>query len=133
MPLLNTMVTQQREIHTQTQVQEYERKSTLNRRVIIETTLRIYVPKNLDADSTLQNISTMLHGHSKSVTLLSQNEDIAMLDLPCLLLAHSPSIHTMSTRVYLGIQSLNLSIFQTKDRFRNQVHPRRVLKHTQGT
>ena len=51
-------------------------------------------------------------------------------DPPGLFLADSPSIHTMSTRVYLGIQSLNLSIFQTKARFRNQVHPRRVLKNT---
>ena len=51
-------------------------------------------------------------------------------DPPGLFFAHSPSIHTMSTRVYLGIQSLNLFIFQTKARFRNQVHPRRVLKNT---
>ena len=84
----------------------------MSRRVIIETTLRMYVPKNLDADSTLRNISTTPHGHSKSVTLLSQDEDTATLDLP-LLLAHSPSIHTMSTRVYLVILSLNLLIFQT--------------------
>ena len=56
-PPLNTMVIQQREIHTQTQVQEYERKSTMSRRVINETTLRIYVPRNPDAVSMLQNIT----------------------------------------------------------------------------
>ena len=76
-PPLNTMVIQQREIHTQTQVQEYERKSTMSRRVTNETTLRIYVPRNPDADSMLRNISTTLPGYSKSATLLSQHEATA--------------------------------------------------------
>ena len=33
--------------------------------------------------------------------MLSQDETTALLDPTCLFLAHSPSIHTMSTRVYL--------------------------------
>ena len=115
-PPLNTVVTQQREIHTQTQVQEYERKSTMSRRVINETTLRIYVPRNPDAVSTLRNISTTSPSHSKSATLLSQDEAIATLGLPRFLLAHSPSIHTMPTQV---IFCLNLLIFQSKVLYRD--------------
>ena len=52
-PPLNPVIIQQGLIHTQTQVQAYERKSLMSRRVINETTLRIYVPRNPDADSTL--------------------------------------------------------------------------------
>ena len=44
---LNTMVIQQEEIHTQTEVQVYERKNTMSRRVIDQTTLRIYVRQHL--------------------------------------------------------------------------------------
>ena len=72
----------------------------MSRRVINETTLRIYVPRNPDAVWMLRNISTSSPGHSKSATLLSQDETIATLGLPRLLLAHQPSIHTMPTRVY---------------------------------
>ena len=60
-----------------------------------------YVPRNSNADSTLRINFTALPGHFNSATVLSQDETIAMLDPPCLFLAHSPSIHTMSTRVYL--------------------------------
>ena len=63
MPPLNSVVIQQGQIHTQTQVQEYECKSTMSRRVINETTLRIYVPKNPDADLTLRTSSTRSLGH----------------------------------------------------------------------
>ena len=44
---LNTMVIQQEEMHTQTEVHVYERKNTMSRRVIDETTLRIYVRQHL--------------------------------------------------------------------------------------
>ena len=100
-PPLNSVVIQQGQIHTQTQVQEYERKSTMSRRVINETTLRIYVPRNPDEDSTLRINPTTPPGHFNSATLLSQDETTAMLGPPCLFTAHSPSIHMMSTRVYL--------------------------------
>ena len=44
---LNTMETQQEEIYTQTEVQTYERKDTISRKVIDETTLRIYFPQDM--------------------------------------------------------------------------------------
>ena len=44
---LNTMVIRQEEIHTQTEVQIDERKNTMSRRVIDETTLRIYLRQHL--------------------------------------------------------------------------------------
>ena len=44
---LNTMVIRQEEIHTQSEVQVYERKNTMSWRVIDETTLRIYVRQHL--------------------------------------------------------------------------------------
>ena len=39
---LNTMVFQSEEIHTYPEVQAYERKNTISKRVVDETTLRIY-------------------------------------------------------------------------------------------
>ena len=44
---LNTMETQQEEVYTQTEVQTYERKDTISRKVIDETTLRIYFPQDM--------------------------------------------------------------------------------------
>ena len=70
-----------------------------------------YVPRNSNADSTLRINFTALPGHFNSATVLSQDETIAMLDPPCLFLAHLPSILTMSTWLTF---CLNLLIFQTK-------------------
>ena len=63
-PPLFSVIIQQGWIHTQTQVQEYERKSTMSRKVINEATLRIQIPRNSVADSTLQINSTMFRINS---------------------------------------------------------------------
>ena len=87
-PPLNSVVIQQGQIQTQTQVQEYEQKNTMSRKVINETTLRIYVPRNPDADQTfqinpmtspahLQTGSTMLPGPFHSDSLHSMDEAFA--------------------------------------------------------
>ena len=79
MPPLNPVVIQQGQVPSQTQVQEYERKSLMSRKVINETTLRIGVPRNPNADPMIQNISSTSPGHSNSATLLSQDETAANL------------------------------------------------------
>ena len=58
----------------------------MSRRVINKTTLRIYVPRNPDADSMLQINPTTLPGHFNSATLHSQDKT-AMLGPTCLFLA----------------------------------------------
>ena len=73
-PPLNSVIIQQGRIHTQTQVQEYERKSTMSRKVINETTLRIQIPRKSIADSTLRINSTASPGHFNSATVFSQDE-----------------------------------------------------------
>ena len=83
----------------------YERKSTMSRRVIDETTLRIYVPKHVgtvDTNSTIQtNAATSAvvtsPGHFHQDTLLSQTkatDSTGPLRCPA---AHSPLIYTMIT------------------------------------
>ena len=72
-PPLNPMGLQQGQIHTQTQVQEYERKSTMSRKVLNEATLRIQIPRNSIADSTLRINSTTSFGHFNSATVRSQD------------------------------------------------------------
>ena len=52
------METQQEEIYTQTEVQTYERKNTISRKVIDETTLRIYFPRHVDTVDTISTIQT---------------------------------------------------------------------------
>ena len=50
MPLTNQVVSQQDQVHIQTQIQEYEQKDAMSTRVIDETTLRIYLPWVPDAN-----------------------------------------------------------------------------------
>ena len=98
MPLTNPVVIQQKQVHMQTQVQEYERKSTMSRKVINETTLRIQIPRNSVADSTLRINSTTFRinstasfGHFDSAAVLSQDE----IRLFYLLHTHLQYIHCL--------------------------------------
>jgi hypothetical protein len=56
---LSLEIIQQEEMHTQTEVQVYKQKNTMSRRVIDETTLRIYVPKKVDTVDTNSTIQIM--------------------------------------------------------------------------
>ena len=51
MPISMQPAIQQKKVHIQTQVQEYEQKNETSTRVIDETTLRIYFPRNPNAES----------------------------------------------------------------------------------
>ena len=96
------MVNQQEQSRIQTKVQEYERKDVMSTRAIDESTLRIYFPKAPDADSTFPIISATSSGHSTTTTLAFKDWATDMQGPPLLLFAHSPSLPTMSTRLYLA-------------------------------
>ena len=141
-PPMNAMVGQHGPIQTLPQVQEYERKDKMSRKVINETTLRIYVPKNPDAEQTfpskptttspahLKTGSTLLPGHLYSDPVHSMGETLTSLGPLHLCIACSPSTNKMISRVYLVFKLFKFVFFQTKALFRKQVHPRRVLKNT---
>ena len=48
----NVVVKKQEQVHVQTLAQEYERKDKMSRRVIDETTLRIYFPRIFEVTAT---------------------------------------------------------------------------------
>ena len=96
----NTMATQHEEIHTPTEVQTYEPKNTINRKVIDETTLRIYFPRHVDTVDIISTIQTnaatptsLDHPHPN--TALSQTKAADSLGSIRFLSAHSPSLYTM--------------------------------------
>ena len=61
---LNTMVFQPEEMHTQV----YEQKNSIRKRVVDETTLRIYFPRHIDTVDTNSTIQTMLkHQHQPTI------------------------------------------------------------------
>ena len=63
---LNTMVFKSEEIHTYPEVQAYERKNTISKRVVDETTLRIYFPRHVDSVDT--NLLTRTHAEISAST-----------------------------------------------------------------
>ena len=69
---------------------------------IDETAFRIYSPKVPDTDSMIPINSASSAGHSTFTTLICQDEAIVTQGPPLLLFAHSPSLPTMFTRVYLA-------------------------------
>ena len=84
----------------------------MSRKVIFETTLRIYVPRNPDADQTFQSNpttssthlktgSTLLPGRLHSDYLHLMGETLNTLGPPHPFTACSPSTNTMFTQVYL--------------------------------
>ena len=52
----NSTETQHEETNTQTEVQPYDRKNKICRKVIDETTLRIYFPRHVDTFDTISTI-----------------------------------------------------------------------------
>ena len=112
-PPMNAMVGQHGPIQTLPQVQEYERKDKMSRKVINETTLRIYVPKNPDAEQTflskptttspahLKTGSTLMPGRLYSDPVHSMGETLTSLGPLHLCIACSPSTNKMISRVYL--------------------------------
>ena len=52
----NSTETQHEETHTQTEVQPFDRKVKICRKVIDETTLRIYFPRHVDTFDTISTI-----------------------------------------------------------------------------
>ena len=80
-PLMMSSTHQQDDILTRTQTHEFERKDRMCTKVIYDTTLRIYFPKDSDADPLTQNKSTVIGSLApeNSVTdteLKDQDEDI---------------------------------------------------------
>ena len=88
MPLTNQVVSQQDQVHIQTQIQEYEQKDAMSTRVIDETTLRIYLPWVPDADLTVPLISASLSEHLTGSIVASQVEAINAQAPPLLLITH---------------------------------------------
>ena len=99
---LNTMVLQSEEIHTYSEVQAYERKNTISKRVVDETTLRIYFPRHVDSVDT--NLLMQTHAeiststdfsHPDTATPQTRNTNSrGSLRFQSI---HSPSIHTMTS------------------------------------
>ena len=58
---LNTPVTQHEGTNTHSEVQPHDRKDKICRKVMDETTLRIYFPRHVDTIDTISTIHTMLH------------------------------------------------------------------------
>ena len=50
MPKITQLTSQHQPVHTQTQVQEYDRKNKMSTKIIDETTLRVYFPRKPNAD-----------------------------------------------------------------------------------
>ena len=88
MPLTNQVVSQQDQVHIQTQIQEYEQKDAMSTRVIDETTLRIYLPWVPDADLTVPLISASSPEHLTGSIVASQVEAINAQAPPLLLITH---------------------------------------------
>ena len=98
-PPLNSVIIQQGRIHTQTQVQEYERKSTMSRKVINEATLRIQIPRNSVADSTLRINSTTFRINSTAsfghfTLLLYFHRMRSAWSISCRLAFHTYDVYT---------------------------------------
>ena len=112
-PPMNAMVGQHGPIQTLPQVQEYERKDKMSRKVVNETTLRIYVPKKPDAEQTflskptttspahVKTGSTLLPGRLYLDPVHSMGETLISLGALRLCMACSPSTNKMISRVYL--------------------------------
>ena len=98
-PPLFSVIIQQGWIHTQTQVQEYERKSTMSRKVINEATLRIQIPRNSVADSTLRINSTTFRINSTAsfghfTLLLYFHRMRSAWSISCRLAFHTYDVYT---------------------------------------
>ena len=92
MPNITQPVSQQQLVHTQTQVQEYERKNKMDTRIIDETTLRIYFPRNPNADLLSATAEPLRSTLSSSI---DQDRATSTQGLPLLSIAFSPSLSTI--------------------------------------
>ena len=101
----------------------------MSRKVINETTLRIYVPKNPDAEQTfpskptttspahLKTGSTLLPGSLYSDPVHSMGETLTTLGLLHLCIAYSPSTNKMISRVYLVFKLFKFVYLPDKSTF----------------
>ena len=97
---LNTPVTQHEGTNTHSEVQPHAWKDKIYRKVMDETTLRIYFPRHVDTVDTLSKIQThavlpMSLEYPHPDTALSQSKATVLLGQLRFLFAHSPSLYTM--------------------------------------
>ena len=90
--IVSQQALQQQPVHIQTQVQEYERKNKMSTRVIDETTLRIYIPRNPNAKVPFP---TKEDPRSTLNSSFGQNMATSTRGLPMLSIAPSLSLPTM--------------------------------------
>ena len=100
--LPNSTETQHEETNTQTEVQPYDRKNKICRKVIDETTLRIYFPRHVDTFDTISTICNEaalrnLLERQHPVSTLSQTKATVSLGELRLLFANSPSLYMMTS------------------------------------
>ena len=92
MPNITQPASQQQPVHTQTQVQENERKNKMSTRIVDETTLRIYFPRNPNADLLSATAEPLRSTLSSSI---DQDRATSTQGLPLLSIAFSPSLSTI--------------------------------------
>ena len=99
---LNSTETQYEETNTLTEVQPYDQKDKICRKVMDETTLRNYFPRHvdtIDTVSTIHNDATLpnLLERQHSTSALSQTKATISLGQLRFLSAYSPSLYTMTS------------------------------------
>ena len=92
MPTTTQLAIQQKQDHIQTQIQEYERKNEICMRFIDKTTLRIYFPRNPNADLLISTSEPLCSTLSSSC---DQDEATRTQGPPLVSLAFSPSLPSM--------------------------------------
>jgi hypothetical protein len=106
MPNITQPVSQQQPVHTQTQVQECKRKNKTSTRIIDETTLRIYFPRNPNADLLSATVEPLRSTFSSSI---DQDRATSTQGPPLLSIGFSPSLSTILRcyMIYLDTFCLN--------------------------